>query len=114
MVRTPRGEPRDGLVLDSWIEDGPAHAAQILPRDRRAREETVIPTAGIAHEGVQYLHAMSVREWNAPGRWRTNYAALWSSRDAGRSWQPTGVLVPSPVAVAAPGRVAVPDGGLHP
>ena len=91
LARMPRGEPRDGLVLREWVQDAPGHAAQVLARDPRAREETVIPTAGIAHEGVQYLHAMSVRRWNGPGRWRTNYGALWSSRDGGRSWQPTGV-----------------------
>jgi hypothetical protein len=91
LARTPLTEPSEGLVLDSWVEDAPGHAAQVLPRDPDAREETVIPTAGIAVGGRQYLHAMSVRRWHGPGRWTTNYSALWSSTDGGRRWERTGV-----------------------
>ena len=79
LARTPLTEPSEGLVLDSWVEDAPGHAAQVLPRDPDTREETVIPTAGIAVGGRQYLHAMSVRRWHGPGRWTTNYSALWLS-----------------------------------
>lgn len=91
LARTPLTEPSEGMVLDSWVEDAPGHAAQVLPRDPDAREETVIPTAGIAVGGRQYLHAMSVRRWHGPGRWTTNYSALWSSTDGGRRWERTGV-----------------------
>jgi len=91
LAQTPREEPRDGLMLHEWVQDAPGHAAQVLPRGSRAREETVIPPAGIAHAEVQYLHAMSMRGWDGPGRWRTNHAALWSSHDCDRSWRPTGV-----------------------
>jgi hypothetical protein len=30
LARTPRGEPRDGLVLREWVQDAPGHAAQVL------------------------------------------------------------------------------------
>ena len=32
LARTPRGEPRDGLVLREWVQDAPGHAAQVLNR----------------------------------------------------------------------------------
>jgi hypothetical protein len=48
---------------------------------------TVIPTAGIAVDGVQYLHYMSVRRWGRPGRWRTNHAGLATSSDGGHTWR---------------------------
>lgn len=76
-----------GLALDEVIEDSPGHAAEILPADPRRRiESTVIPTAGIAVDGVQYLHYMSVRRWGRPGRWRTNYGGIAHSADGGRTW----------------------------
>jgi len=45
LARAPLTEPSDRLMLGSWVEDAPGHAAQVLPRDPDAREETVIPTA---------------------------------------------------------------------
>lgn len=78
---------RGGLPLDQVIEDRPGHAAEILPADPRRRiESTVIPTAGIAVDGVQYLHYMSVKWWGRPGRWRTNYGGLARSADGGATW----------------------------
>lgn len=78
---------RAGLRLDSVIEDRSGHAGEILPADPRRRvESTVIPTAGIAVDGVQYLHYMSVKAWGRPGRWRTNYSGLAYSHDGGASW----------------------------
>lgn len=77
----------DGMALDDFVEDAPGHAAQILERDPLpGREETVIPTAGIALGGRNYLHYMSVQRWGLPGRWRTNYAGIAYSDDGGRSW----------------------------
>ncbi|WP_051581069.1 DUF4185 domain-containing protein [Pseudonocardia acaciae] len=77
-----------GLALDEVIEDAPGHAAEILPADPRrwCIESTVIPTAGIAVDGVQYMHYMSVRRWGRPGRWRTNYGGIARSEDGGRTW----------------------------
>lgn len=41
-----------------------------------AGEVTVIPTAAISVNGTMYMRVMSVRDWNAPGGWNTNYSAL--------------------------------------
>jgi hypothetical protein len=76
-----------GLLFDEAVEDRPGHAAEILAADPRRRiESTVIPTAGIAVDGVQYLHYMSVRRWGRPGSWRTNYGGIAYSRDRGMTW----------------------------
>ncbi|MGH3913817.1 MAG: DUF4185 domain-containing protein, partial [Pseudonocardiaceae bacterium] len=83
-------EPAGALVLQSMVQDAPGHAAQVLPRDPTVREETVIPTAGIAVDGVQYLHFMSVRSWYGPGRWRTNYSRIARSTDGGQTWRTDG------------------------
>jgi len=39
-------------------------------------EVTVIPTAGTQINGNQYVNYMSVRSWDTPGRWTTNYSAI--------------------------------------
>lgn len=62
-------------------------AAQILDRDRDVRENTVIPTTGIAVDGTDYLHYMSVRNWGKPGNWDTTYAGVAVSTDHGRTWR---------------------------
>jgi hypothetical protein len=76
-----------GLPFDWVAEDRAGHAGEVLPADPRRRlESTVIPTAGIAVDGVQYLHYMSVKVWGVPGGWRTNYGGLARSPDGGRTW----------------------------
>lgn len=75
-----------GLLLDEMVEDRPGHAREIVPRAGWRRERTVIPTAGIAVDGRQYLHYMSVRRWYLPGRWRSNHGGLARSDDGGRTW----------------------------
>jgi hypothetical protein len=75
----------DGLALDSVIARPDGTATQVIPSGG-GREVTVIPTAGIAVEGRQYVHYMSVREWGPPGQWRTNYAGIAVSADGGRTW----------------------------
>jgi hypothetical protein len=76
-----------GLRLDSVVQrDDDGLAGQILERDPRRDEETVIPTSGIAVDGNHYLHYMSVRRWGKQGRWVTNYAGIAVSADGGRTW----------------------------
>lgn len=74
-----------GLVLDEVVQRRGGGAGQVIGSGR-GREVTVIPNSGIAVEGRQYVHYMSVREWGPPGRWRTNYAGIAVSADGGRSW----------------------------
>ncbi|MGQ0481179.1 MAG: DUF4185 domain-containing protein [Pseudonocardia sp.] len=81
------GDPADGLRLDQAVQDSPGHAAEILPKDHRPLiESTVIPTSGIAVDGVQYLHYMSVARWRRRG-WRTNYGGIATSADGGLTWE---------------------------
>ncbi|MFC4756101.1 DUF4185 domain-containing protein [Dietzia aurantiaca] len=49
-------------------------------------EVTVIPTAAISVGDTMYMRVMSVRDWNAPGGWNTNYSALVKSEDDGANW----------------------------
>src|SRR5699024_7315232 len=76
----------DGLSVDSAAIDQDGLAKSIVPRKNLPGETTVIPTAGIAVEGVQYLRYMSVAQWGQPGSWTTNYSGLASSRDNGENW----------------------------
>lgn len=52
---------------------------------------TIIPTAAISvtddkGNTTQYVNFMSVRTWDTPGRWTTNYSAIASSTDGGKTW----------------------------
>lgn len=79
----------DGITFAGVVEDRPGHAGEILPCRKVDNDEmTVIPTAGVAVDGRNYLHYMSVRHWGAPGRWQTNHAGIASSDDNGRTWTP--------------------------
>jgi hypothetical protein len=76
-----------GLTLDDMVRRADGQAGQIIDRDpARRRENTVIPTAGIAVDGSHYLHYMSVRRWGAQGAWVTNYAGIAVSADGGQTW----------------------------
>ncbi|WP_430333273.1 DUF4185 domain-containing protein [Rhodococcus sp. ACT016] len=50
-------------------------------------EFTVIPTGGVAVDGVQYVRWMSVRSWDTPGEWTTNYSGLAVSTNNGETWE---------------------------
>jgi hypothetical protein len=77
----------NGLALYPVVTRPDGTAGQILGRDTDlVREETVIPTSGIAAAGVNYLHYMSVRKWGPPGHWHTNYSGIAVSHDFGRTW----------------------------
>ncbi len=55
-------------------------------------EVTIIPTSGIsvpynnAYGSRQYVSVMSVKSWDTPGRWTTNYSAIAYSDDNGQTW----------------------------
>lgn len=49
-------------------------------------EITVIPTAGIAVDEVQYVNFMSVRSWGDHGEWWTNASMIATSTDNGETW----------------------------
>ena len=49
-------------------------------------EFTVIPTGGVEVDGKHYVRWMSVRTWDTPGEWTTNYSGLAVSDDDGETW----------------------------
>ncbi len=60
---------------------------QIINTIGQAPEETgIIPTSGIAVAGHQYLNFMSIRSWDSPGSWSTNFSAIAVSSDNGENW----------------------------
>lgn len=86
LARSTNTDLDRGLLFDSVVERASGGAGQILSGDTRAREHTVIPTAGIAIGERNFLHYMSVRHWGMPGVWHTNYAGVAYSDDGGRTW----------------------------
>jgi hypothetical protein len=60
---------------------------QIINSIGRAPEETgIIPTAGISVGKNQYLNFMSIKNWDSPGSWSTNFSAIAMSPDNGENW----------------------------
>jgi hypothetical protein len=86
----------DGLSL---LQTG--YAYQFIPSSAGAlglagSEVTIIPTAGVSVAGEQYVNYMSVKSWDTPGRWTTNYSAIAMYDQATDRW----VLVPSTIRSA--------------
>ncbi|MCH5644542.1 MULTISPECIES: DUF4185 domain-containing protein [unclassified Gordonia (in: high G+C Gram-positive bacteria)] len=88
---------------DRYLADGmtftghsgpPGHAKRLLKPNVR-KEITIIPTAGIAANGAQYMTVMSVKNWGSPGNWLTNWSALVKSTDNGRNWKPVNAFRPN-------------------
>ncbi|GAC70620.1 DUF4185 domain-containing protein [Gordonia soli] len=81
---------RDRYLADGMTFTGhagrPGHAKRLLKPNLR-REVTLIPTAGVAANGKQYLNYMSVKHWGQPGVWYTNFAGLAVSSNNGQDWQ---------------------------
>lgn len=76
-----------GLPLDEVIARDDGMAAQIIDGERGRRDEhTIIPNAGIAVDGTEFVHYMSIRQWGEPGTWSTNYAGIAVSADGARTW----------------------------
>ncbi|WP_133847228.1 DUF4185 domain-containing protein [Labedaea rhizosphaerae] len=75
-----------GLVLDEVAARDDGMAAELFGRDRE-NEATVIPNSGTAVGATHYLHYMSVKSWDGPGRWRTNFAGIAVSHDGGTTWE---------------------------
>lgn len=73
-------DPSRGIIFDGAVPN-PLPSPKIP-----GIEISLIPTAGIAVGGVQYMSMMSVREWGDHGKWTTNFSTLASSGDGGRTW----------------------------
>ena len=76
----------DGLSL---INTGPA--TQFIPAARNqvffiGSETTNIPTSAIYAGADNYVSYMSVKSWDTPGRWTTNYSAVSMYDEASDKW----------------------------
>ena len=55
----------------------PGLSKQIINSIKLARTETgIIPTSGISVGRNQYVNFMSIRQWDNPGSWTTNFSAI--------------------------------------
>jgi hypothetical protein len=102
----------DGAVSNQYSGSplwAPGLSKQIINSTKWAPNETgIIPTAGIAAGGNQYLNFMSIKSWDANGAWTTNYSALAVSPDNGERWG----VYPDSVRAARPD--AIPGGRYVP
>jgi hypothetical protein len=79
------------------------YAYQFIPRNQGVlfpffgSEVTVIPTSAISLNNEQYVNYMSVKSWDTPGRWTTNYSAISMYDQDTDKW----VLVPSTIRSAS-------------
>lgn len=95
LLRSSDGDLADGMWFSSAASDAPNHAKQLIPSKQGGTladgrwEETTIPTAGVSVDGRQYMSYMSVRSWDFPGEWSTNYARIAYSDDNGQTWNST-------------------------
>ena len=94
----------DGLSL---INTGPA--LQFIPAARNqvffiGSEVTNIPSAAVYADGRNYVNYFSVKSWDTPGRWTTNYSAVSMYDPAADKW----VLQPSTVRSAGWFRSSTP------
>ncbi len=77
----------NGLTL---LQTG--YAYQFIPRNSGVlfpflgSEVTVIPTSAISVNNEQYVNYMSVKSWDTPGRWTTNYSAISMYDPATDKW----------------------------
>ncbi|MFN3340446.1 MAG: DUF4185 domain-containing protein [Dietzia sp.] len=90
MLATAGGSPDSGMdVLEAVPADPLGRATALVQGAHQPNgfgEVTVIPTAAISTGTAMYMRVMSVRDWNAPGGWNTNYSALVRSTDDGHTW----------------------------
>ncbi|WP_264065679.1 DUF4185 domain-containing protein [Mycolicibacterium komossense] len=94
----------NGMAL---LQTGPAY--QFIPGVPSAlgfggSEVTIIPTSGVAVLGNQYVNYMSVKSWDTPGSWTTNYSAVSVYDPTTDKW----VLAPSTIRSAGWFRSSTP------
>ena len=73
----------------SLINTGPAY--QFIPAARNqvfiiGSETTNIPTSAVYANATNYVSYMSVKSWDTPGRWTTNYSAVSQYVEASDTW----------------------------
>ena len=108
----------DGIIHDPGAYSGSPMTYQNVAREiigkypySKATQVTIIPTGAISVEGAgangatrQYVAFMSIKSWDSPGKWTTNYSAISYSDDNGQNWT---VVPASSVRAPASGRSTV-------
>jgi D-arabinan endo alpha-(1,5)-arabinofuranosidase len=106
----PNGIIHDPGAFSGSPMSNPNYSREIIGKYGYAvgSEVTIIPTAAISVQGAgasggtrQYVNFMSVRSWDSPGRWTTNYSGIIWSDDNGQNWT---VVPSSSIRSAAAGR----------
>ena len=110
----------DGLTLQNT-----GYAYQFIPAARNkvffiGSEVTNIPSSAVYVNGENYVNYFSVKSWDTPGRWTTNYSAMSKFVDGPNGGKlgvaeldgPLGRVVPVLDAVQG-GRPELPAGGLR-
>jgi hypothetical protein len=102
------------LSTDTNLTDGMSivptgYAYQFIPSSPTAlfpinSEVTIIPTSAVSVDDEQYVNYMSVKSWDTPGRWTTNYNAISKYNQATDKW----VLVRSTIRSAGWFRSSTP------
>ncbi|MDO4911422.1 MAG: DUF4185 domain-containing protein [Corynebacterium sp.] len=94
ILRTDDEDYSDGLSIDDALTNsgystsGTAIEAISSRKDANGvGERTAIPTSAITINGTMYIDYMSVRSWDDPGEWTTNFAGTVKSTD-GVVWTP--------------------------
>lgn len=85
LLRSTTRDLSNGMRFSSHA--GPPGYAKRLLKPNLRREITVLPTAGVAANGKQYMQMMSVRQWGQPGVWFTRWSNLAVSADNGNHWR---------------------------
>ncbi|CAM3223105.1 DUF4185 domain-containing protein [Prescottella defluvii] len=87
LVRSTDRELSDGMTFDNSPRDILGQSKELVPSPKIPFVEiSRIPTAGVAVDSVQYMSLMSVKQWDEPGKWKTNYSELAFSTDNGENW----------------------------
>ncbi|WP_336086843.1 DUF4185 domain-containing protein [Nocardia sp. SSK8] len=88
LAESSRRDLEHGMTLDSFVEDRPGHARQVLTsRKVDGSEITTLPTSGLSIGDRQFLAYSSIREWGSTsGSWVSNYSGIAYSDDGGQTW----------------------------
>ena len=98
---------RDGALAKTVSASGsplwsPGLSKQIINSIKFSpTEKGIIPTAGIAVGGNQYVNFMSIKSWDSDGRWTTNFSGIAVSPDNGEHWG----VYPDSIRPSAPNNV---------
>ena len=93
LLRSTDRDLADGMAFTGHA--GPPRQAKRLLKPDLRKEITIIPTAGVAANGRQYMSVMSVKHWGQPGVWYTNWSGLVASDDNGNNWRALNAFRPN-------------------